>query len=94
MVSKKEKKQPVPLTGRRTPDWSDPALSSKVERAIIAMDRIWVDHEPQLAIIAQLREYIAMTRNSLGRPIAGRRPASSPAAARASRTPRVRRCRA
>ena len=73
MAKKTENRQPDPLTGRRTPDWSDPTLSSKVDAARTAMEGIWVDHEPQLAIIAQLREYIAETRGRLGRPISGRR---------------------
>ncbi|RPF71092.1 AAA family ATPase [Aurantiacibacter spongiae] len=73
MARKTEKKQPDPLTGRRTPDWSDPTLSANVDKARTAMEGIWIDHEPQLAIIAQLREYIAETCGKLGRPISGRR---------------------
>lgn len=66
--------QPKPVTGRCEPDLSDPTLAQREANAYTTFKTIWIDHDPQVAAMNQLRAYRLQT---LGRkpgvPLSGRR---------------------
>ncbi|MGB3740198.1 MAG: ATP-binding protein [Pontixanthobacter sp.] len=64
-------KQPMPATGKPTEDFTNRGLLARVDAANEAFANIWIKHEPQEAIIARLRAYIAKTRGIRGKPIGG-----------------------
>ena len=61
--------QPRPTSGNQTPDWS----SERVEKAMIGVDLIWVEHGPQEGIVSALKTYVAVNRHVRGVPLDGRR---------------------
>lgn len=65
--------QPRPITGKRHAQYSNPVATAKSEHAAMAVKRIWIDHAPQTAIIAQLRRYWRESLGRRGEPISGRR---------------------
>src|ERR1700740_1227511 len=66
-------RQPHPITGKRNAQFSDPVATANSEHAAKAVKRIWIDHAPQSAIIAQLRRYWRESLGRRGEPISGRR---------------------
>lgn len=66
-------RRPKHETGRRTPDRTDEAASARASEATTKARNIWIDHEPQRNIIAQLMKYRDDTAGVRGVPIEGRR---------------------
>ena len=65
--------QPLPITGTAGPDLSDPTLVERVNALKQRFAGIWISYEPQEAIMAKVRQYMAETRGVRGVPIGGRR---------------------
>lgn len=57
-------RQPRRSSGRRYPDYADPAAEERASAAAAAFGTIWIDHSPQRAIMARLRK---LHRDTLGK---------------------------
>jgi hypothetical protein len=66
-------KQPAPVTGQRTADPANDILRRRASGATTALANIWIEHEPQRAIIAELLKYRDDTAGRRGVPLSGRR---------------------
>lgn len=64
---------PAPETGSRERKFTDKALEMKSESALVCTLEIWIEHEAQEIIIAQLRSYIAMWHKCADRSLCGGR---------------------
>ena len=67
-------RQPRPVTGNTTEDFSDPALDARLERADEAFKSIWVDnYPPQQEVKSRILSYMKKWDGARGTPINGLR---------------------
>lgn len=66
-------KIPSHITGLRKPDLNNDELRHRASDATKALAPIWIEHEPQRAIIADLHKYRDDTKGRRGVPLVGRR---------------------
>lgn len=83
-------KQPKPKTGRRRPDPNDQNALRRVREADIKVGKIWVDHPPQRAILAQIRRYMEVCQAHKGLPLTGRRLSQMSQAGKSATVERLR----